>query len=86
MTTKYAVLLTKSVYIPGDERSRTNPGHGYPEHTESFACIEHFKDYDDMLKWVDRREKSTYVKEPYTIIQFEELKVTTTVSVSVDKA
>lgn len=29
----YAVIFTDSVTIPGDERSRTNPGHGYPEHT-----------------------------------------------------
>jgi hypothetical protein len=31
----YAIIILKqnSVTIPGDERSRTNPGHGYPEHT-----------------------------------------------------
>ena len=32
----FAVLESTSVYIPGDERSRTNPGHGYPERTESY--------------------------------------------------
>ena len=29
----FAILYPESVTIPGDERSRTNPGHGYPEHT-----------------------------------------------------
>jgi len=29
----YAILYPDSITIPGDERSRTNPGHGYPEHT-----------------------------------------------------
>ena len=32
----YAVIVERSVYIPGDERSRTNPGHGYPATTEYF--------------------------------------------------
>lgn len=31
----YAILFFGSIHIPGDERSRTNPGHGYPEHTET---------------------------------------------------
>ena len=30
----YAIIEFDSVWVPGDERSRTNPGHGYPEHTE----------------------------------------------------
>lgn len=31
----WAILTFGSVTIPGDERSRTNPGHGYPESTET---------------------------------------------------
>ena len=30
----WAILENNSIHIPGDERSRTNPGHGYPESTE----------------------------------------------------
>ncbi len=30
------IFETASVYVPGDERSRTNPGHGYPGGTEKF--------------------------------------------------
>lgn len=33
-----------SVFVPGDERSRTNPGHGYPEHTEHSWRLEVFAD------------------------------------------
>ncbi len=38
----YVVLIykTDSVTIPGDERSRTHPGHGYPEHTQEFTTFE----------------------------------------------
>lgn len=31
----YAILYFGSIHIPGDERSRQAPGHGYPEHTET---------------------------------------------------
>lgn len=49
-TSHWAILYTTTVHIPGDERSKTNPGHGYPEHTEihwnyiSFADIEEWKE------------------------------------------
>ncbi len=29
-------MMTEQVTTPGDERSRTHPGHGYPESTETF--------------------------------------------------
>lgn len=40
----FAVLVykTSGTYVPGDERSRTNPGHGYPEHTETSDSFEHW--------------------------------------------
>lgn len=40
----FAVLVykTSSTYVPGDERSRTNPGHGYPAHTETNESFEHW--------------------------------------------
>jgi hypothetical protein len=48
----YAVLIydKKSVHIPGDERSRTNPGHGYPEHTEEFDSFEHWVTNDNSFE------------------------------------
>jgi hypothetical protein len=44
----YAVLVYKSssVFIPGDERSRTNPGHGYPERYETYDSFEHYVSLD----------------------------------------
>jgi len=31
----FAIMTFGTIHIPGDERSRTNPGHGYPAHTET---------------------------------------------------
>ena len=42
------LIITKaSVHIPGDERSRTNPGHGYPAHTEHYDKVEFFDEPSD---------------------------------------
>lgn len=79
---KYAALVSRSVTIPGDERSRTNPGHGYPEHTESYMDIVEFKDKAAMEAWV-KRETTGYSKPSFRLIQYEELKYETTVSVKV---
>ncbi len=35
------VRRNESVYIPGDERSRTNPGHGYGEETRHYSVTEY---------------------------------------------
>ena len=42
--THYAVIVyeTTSVHVPGDERSRTCPGHGYPAHTDNYEVFEHW--------------------------------------------
>ena len=36
----WAIVSTSSVFIPGDERSKTNPGHGYSERTEQYINYE----------------------------------------------
>jgi len=41
----YAIITTNKIYIPGDERSRTNPGHGYPEHYQETIDYEAYTDF-----------------------------------------
>ncbi len=38
----WVILRSESVTIPGDERSRTAPGHGYPEHTDHYLTYQVF--------------------------------------------
>lgn len=40
----WAILEGTSINIPGDKRSRTNPGHGYPETTENHITYRAFTD------------------------------------------
>ena len=36
----YVILENDSVHIPGDERSRTNPGHGYPASDHNYIQMQ----------------------------------------------
>jgi len=35
----WVIVKASSVFIPGDERSRQAPGHGYPEHTDYYVQV-----------------------------------------------
>jgi hypothetical protein len=83
----FAVLQFDSITIPGDERSRTNPGHGYPESTEHIVRYTRFDDEADMKKWVEKEEKNrrTYggYRNIYKVIWVNPLTVSTEVKISV---
>lgn len=55
----YIALHTHSYYVPGDERSRTNPGHGYPGGNETVNTYTKFKNKEEMLSWVRIYGKNT---------------------------
>jgi hypothetical protein len=82
---KYAALITKSVTIPGDERSRTHPGHGYPEHSQEYLELRTFEDKAAMEAWVKQSTTgyNSYSRPTLKLIQYEELNYETTVSVKV---
>jgi hypothetical protein len=48
-TEHWAILSNRSITIPGDERSRTSPGHGYPEHTEQYVEYRVFRSEEAFL-------------------------------------
>lgn len=80
------VFKTHSIYHEGDERSRTNPGHGYPAHTETIHVIEYipFSTDEEMNKWIIAAETDKYNKINYKLIYAQPLEavLNTTVSVS----
>lgn len=45
----YVIVEMTSVFIPGDERSRTNPGHGYGERTEHYTQMQVFTSKEEWL-------------------------------------
>lgn len=50
---KFLLIDSQSYTIPGDERSQTNPGHGYPEHEMSVPVLKWFKDEDELMGYLE---------------------------------
>ena len=61
----YAIVIinTKSVTIPGVERSRTNPGHGYSEHTETHDLIQYIAFSEGQKEMWEEKVKTLYKLE-----------------------
>ncbi len=53
----FAALVFSTVYIPGDERSRQAPGHGYPAEDKPVVEYITFDSRDEMEKWVAEQER-----------------------------
>ena len=80
----YVIVTISSFFIPGDERSRTNPGHGYPERTEYATTM---RVTEDKLEWVKEITKLTEndpQKKNFVAYHVDSIaKVTTAVEVNI---
>jgi hypothetical protein len=56
----YAIIYGESVHIPGDERSRTHPGHGYPESSHSYLVYVAFEKKAEWEKQIEEMIGSVY--------------------------
>lgn len=50
----WAVIEFDSIHIPGDKRSKSNPGHGYPEHNQLISKYIAFSSVEELENWVSR--------------------------------
>ncbi len=59
----FCVLEFFNVFIPGDERSRTHPGHGYPDSTESHSRLIRFDTQEALEEWLlsKRHSNQSYI-------------------------
>lgn len=80
----WIALRNQSVHIPGDERSRTHPGHGYPAHTDNYLSMIVFENKEAMEEWVRKEEEQRYQAYPYKILFMRTPQVTTRIEVSID--
>jgi hypothetical protein len=81
----YAVIIFGSYTVPGDERSRTNPGHGYPEHTESTAEYIAFDSRDEWEDFISRCVLETgYFKKDFVAFVVNPVSLSTRVSVTIE--
>lgn len=82
----YAIIQSETVHIPGDERSRTNPGHGYPAEDVETISYRVFMRHQ-RKEWEAEIEKMTnrpFVKFKALHVRPAEITTKTIISVKVD--
>ena len=55
----YLIIIKTIIHIPGDERSKRSPGHGYPAHDKTCYDVEKFVDknlFENRIKQLINRE------------------------------
>jgi hypothetical protein len=77
----YAILEKRSISIPGDERSRTHPGHGYPASTEEVWDYIVFKNREEWETEVKKRAGSVFGSKDFVAISATPATVRTTFEV-----
>ena len=85
--TAVLVYKTTQTYVPGDERSRTNPGHVYPGGYETNDSFEHYVSTNDaeVVEFVRKLEFPEFSapKTPYVVLDVEgKLKPSVTLSLT----
>jgi hypothetical protein len=75
----FAVVYTDSIFIPGDERSRTNSGHGYPDSWETRQVYKAFQDQTALEAWIASNSKD---KTDFVVLKAQPLMMDTKVTYS----
>jgi hypothetical protein len=78
----FAILEFSSIHHEGDERSRTNPGHGYPAYDEPSVKYIAFDTKEEFLYEIRRRSMNTY-SPSFVALSSKKLVPTYTVDVKV---
>lgn len=81
---KFAAIIKGSMFVPGDERSRTDPGHGYGDSYQETTSFKEFANENEMHAWVTAQEKFK-PESQYRLIQYEELMVTKSLKIEIKK-
>ncbi len=67
MTDIFAVVLEKTTYHEGDQRSRDYPGHGYPAHSTTHKELVEFKSEQDFKAWIISHTDGYYSYKAYKL-------------------
>lgn len=85
-TEHYAIFENESVFIPGDERSRTNPGHGYPESTQHYINYEVYLTREKWEAAIEYRmtDDPYHSKKNFIAAHVKPVSITTKITVKVE--
>ena len=80
----WAILKPNHTYVPGDERSRTNPGHGYPAHTVSAWDYIVYDNEEEWREEIVKLTNSKYGERDFVALRAMPAKISTKVQVDID--
>lgn len=75
----FAVIVFDSIWIEGDERSRTNPGHGYPGYSQQIIKYIAFAHENALKKWIIENES----KRNFAVIHARRVSFEKSISIKV---
>ena len=80
----FAMISADSVYIPGDERSRTHPGHGYPAHSVPTINYRWFLVREDWEAAIAKEHSLVFSKKDFLAVAVTPATITSTIQVKVN--
>lgn len=80
----FAIIETGSIHVPGDERSHTNPGHGYPGHDVPTVLYQWFLNRGDWEREIARNAASVFAKRDIVALAVSPATITSTVQIKVE--
>ena len=80
----WAIVTYETVWIPGDERSKTHPGHGYPESSQKIVNYIAFMDRKSWEHEVKRRASLAFPGGGFSAMYVKPAKVTTSISINTE--
>lgn len=78
----WVIMKFTTTHVAGDERSQTNPGHGYPAHTVPNVDYRAYLTEEKLLRAIEDIEKG-FGNPTYVVFKSEPLTIEKTLSVSV---
>ena len=60
MATEFIAILNNSYHVEGDERSKSNPGHGYPAHDVKYLEAVEFENQESLKIWIEKHQERSY--------------------------
>ena len=89
----WAILIfnTRTEHVEGDQRSRTNPGHGYPAHDVTHKTYQYWAVSDEstlkksLLELEEAKKSDTYnsSKGPYVVLSVRKCAIKTEIHIEV---
>jgi len=83
-TAHYAIIVFSSFYVPGDARSQSAPGHGYPAHTEQTSEYIVFENKSEWEAEVSKRAGKVFQQENFVAMFVQPAKTSLDIRVEVD--